>query len=180
MNKNRIVTEKNFANELLIAGWENPNSGVCQGLCDAIDRYEPIYLSTVLGYGFYQHVLSVIEADPENVPEEYAALIDGSDYLFDGVLMYWEGLRTHAAQYIYYWYNRGEMSKTTGMGQMVPSVENGNIVSVKRKLTDIYNRAMFGADRCYQFMYTIDWPDEQPQPQAFGTCRSQFLNVFGI
>lgn len=139
-----IVSKDLFINELFIAGLENPKSAVCQELCAMIAKYEPIYLSRVLGYSFYKQVLTAI-GDGSNVSQEYKDLIDGVDYTVRDIVYNWQGLRYYTMCYIYYWYNRMNFSRTAITGQAIAKIENGDIYSATQKMAKAWNDASWGS-----------------------------------
>lgn len=149
-----IVSCKDFTNELLVAGLENGFGGATQELSKMICKYEPIYLSALLGYAMYQDLLANIQ-DPSNVPQDYADLVNGVEYTnHHGILTYWEGLRKHTAQHIYYWYQRNNVSSTTVAGQVKPAVENGQVLTNVQKFTRAYNSSIEAKHTLREYMQT--------------------------
>jgi hypothetical protein len=202
-----LISSDDFVNELLIPGVVNPNSGDCELLCYIIDKYEPLYLTNVLGYEFYKTMMDTISADPDNVPQEYIDLIDGADYVpiypynSCDTLRHWEGLRQYCAQYCYYWFYRNEATQTANMGEFIPTSSAGAIVSHGRKMMDAYNRSMRGVQLCREYMRSVEWTIIQPcmycswwnswentpffysinQPNYFfGNYGPDYMNQFGI
>lgn len=138
-----IVSKSAFENELYVAGKEDAFSSTCIRLCDMIERYEPEYLSKVLGYGFYKEVLAAL-GDGSNVEQKYKDLVDGVDYTVSGVLYQWRGLRHYTASYIYYWYMRMNFTDTTLVGEVSQKGENSIGVSVSDKMVKAYNDSSWG------------------------------------
>jgi len=174
-----IVNVHDFINELLVAGGENPHQGAGYELCAMIEKYEPIYLTAALGYGFYVVLLDNL-SDPDDVPEEYAELIDGKDYTVNGRLYKWEGLRKHTAQFIYYWYQRNNVTQTSLVGQVKPKTENANNAIVDFKATKAYNDSVDGARSLKHFLTNNKdlYPDFVVAHQD--RCVLTKINPFGI
>lgn len=178
-----IVSTSDFVGEIFIAGLENGFGGVCQNICNLRDKYEPLYLSKILGYGFYQDVLANV-SDPQNVPDEYVKLINGTDYtLPNGHLAYWEGLRKHTAQYIYYWYMRMDANKTSAAGQSTTSVENAALTGAWDKMVTAYNSSVLGYRSVSQYLNIVR-TDENVFPvyesSATDHCFNKLMNHNGF
>lgn len=136
-----LLSPADFINELLIPGASNDRSGECSELCAMIEKYEPLFLSAAMGYSFYKDMMDSIQPDGVTT-DEYKALIDGVDFMWNGKLTKWNGLREYTAQYVYYWYWRNAMTSTTGIGQTIANAENASITTPAFKMTRMFNEAI--------------------------------------
>ena len=174
-----IVSTNDFINELLVAGGENPHLGVGSELCAMIAKYEPVYLTAALGYGFYTVLLDNI-SDSENVPQPYADLLDGVNYTVNNRKYKWEGLRKHTAQFVYYWYQRNTVTVTSVVGQVKPKTENAVSAIVDFKAAKAYNDSVDGA--CSLKHYLIN--NKYAYPDFAAAYQDHYvltkINAFGI
>lgn len=97
-----------------------------------VDRYEPEYLKGVLGNDLYHAFIAGLQEDP--IPVKWLQLRDGASFLVEhsckGATMQWDGFLgassgSPIAAYIYYWFLRKRAAPSTGMGNVLPRVENG-------------------------------------------------------
>jgi len=163
-----LLSVSDFINELLIPGTENSRSGVSQELCAAIEKYEPIFLSAAMGYGFYKDMLANIGTDGSTTPE-YEKLVDGDDYTSNGILYKWDGLREYTAQYVYYWYWRNAMTNTTLVGQTISQTENAAITTPAFKMVTQFNNAM-------NIQFTL-WPYLNVNIDSYPAYNKQAVNI---
>jgi hypothetical protein len=174
-----FISTEDFTGEIMIVGLENPNSGACELLCEMIAKYEPIYLTKLLGYEFYTEMVKQVDLDPDNVIQELVDLIDGVDFTYDGELHHWEGFRHHTAEYIYYWYMRTDKPSTTAYGQFIPTISTGNIVPVYQKEQDAYNRSQLGLQRGRIYTSTATYTFTPVKPASGFICYD-VMNPFGL
>jgi hypothetical protein len=115
---------------------------------DYINRYEPQFLQSLMGYGLYKKFIDN-PTDPI-----YVDIINGKEYTNTlGRLAKWEGLklvvvapvnpapgkyRGPIANYIWYNYIKDNNTQTTALGEK--AVENGEVlVSPYRKMVKVWN-----------------------------------------
>lgn len=121
-----------FYGEINIA--QIDNVAVSSTVTDFIKKYEPKCLKQLLGVGFellFQENILPISGDMD---ARWRDLLYGTTYKYCGRTYQWMGFinedkESLLANYIYYWWVRKEVQQTTGMGQVKPSGENGNITS---------------------------------------------------
>lgn len=122
-----------------------------------INRYEPRFLTDLLGKTFYD-AFTVGLAAP--APEQrWLDLKNGKTYTdTDGNTFVWEGLAnattkiSAVANYVYYWYTRSDSAFSTGSGEVVPEVENGTRASFVHKQVQAWNEMVRLNYACLHFL----------------------------
>lgn len=130
-----LINEKYFKGEILIPNLISQGIGISDNICQAntkklrefIEKYEPIFLSKLLGPALYHEF-----ADGINTPQNK-----------------WKTLKetlanetTHTspiANYIYYWFIRNHTTTTTGIGETLSQANNSTIVSPEQKMVKAWN-----------------------------------------
>lgn len=177
-----LVGAANFVGDILIVNGSNPHSGTGFDLCYFIEKYEPEYLSNAIGYAFYLDIITIISANPDDVPDEYANLVNGTDYEDErGVLRKWKGLKAYTADYIYYFYKRNDFTSSAGTGEVNAAVENGISRSSDQKMVRAYNESIDGVYEVRRYLKTVaaDFPLYDP---TLTNCNfyGEKINVFGL
>jgi hypothetical protein len=177
-----LVGAANFVGDILIVNGSNPNSGAGFDLCYFIEKYEPEYLANAIGYAFYLDIIKTITDNPDDVPDAYANLVDGTDYEDErGVLRHWKGLKPYTAGYIYYFYKRNDFTSSTGVGEANAAIENGTFRTSDQKMVRAYNDSIDGVYEVRRYLKTVagDFPLYDPN---LIKCNfyGEKLNVFGL
>jgi hypothetical protein len=139
-----------------------------------IDKYEPKFLTELLGYGLYKDFKAGLLVNP--VADKWKALRDGGEYTYSGSTFRWNGLKqadgSMIANYVYYWWMRNELTQTTGMGEVATKSENSVRVSASNKMTSAWNEMVNQVWALTSFMNAsiVDYPDWQ----WYGGASSQY------
>lgn len=182
-NNYTLVGVDQFIGDILVVSGTNPETGAGFDLCYFIEKYEPEYLTQMLGYEFYLDVMANILADPNNVPEPYADLVDGADYRdINGVLHQWKGLRGYAAEYIYYWYKRNDYTSSSLLGEATPNVDNATMRLSDQKMVKAHNDAMNGIKEAWAYLATVasSFPLYNPNLAPAFCPDDEKINFFGL
>lgn len=129
-----IIDASVFVGEISIAGTDSP---VTSANLDAfIAKYEPKVLKMLLGTALYEELLVGLAEDP--IPSK------------------WSDLKTTVtpivANYVYYWYIRDQVTRTTGVGNVKPKTENGSVSGDGLKQVRAWNEM---AELCVDFNLNI-------------------------
>lgn len=130
-----IIDASVFVGEISIAGTD---SDVTSANLDAfIAKYEPKVLRMLLGPVLYGELVAGLADEP--------------------ILEKWSDLKSTVtpiiANYVYYWYIRDQVTQTTGVGNVKPSTENGNISGDGLKQVRAWNEM---AELCVGFNLDIN------------------------
>lgn len=128
-----------------------------------IEKFEKELLLDVLGYDLYQDLLAGMQEIP--IKQKWLDLLDGGTFWRQGEKREWAGLRNKKisviASYIYYRYMEDIISVATGVGQVQPKGENGNVVYSYRKQVRIWNEMIHYLEDMDYFLrqHILDYPD---------------------
>ena len=149
-----------------------------------INQYEPEILKGLLGYETYKLMSATT---PE---ERFNELKNGAEFTDEkGLLRKWEGLaRTDKvsliAYYIYYWYQRSQITTTSGTGEGKTQTQNAIPISAMDKMASAWNKMVSLNKDLYCFLnakkdvYTewYDWAQkDDSNVQFFNT-----INTFNL
>lgn len=137
-----LIDTTYFVNEIAVAQVDFPP--VADSLTTFIDKYEPIYLTRILGLQLYNDFiagLAVVTPD-----QKWLDLRDGAEFTDScGNLRRWTGF-TNAqkvspiAYYVYRQWLNNTAQNTTGSGQAAIETENAVRVNIVPKVNDIWNQ----------------------------------------
>lgn len=136
-----LIDTTYFNDEVLIAGVETLD--VSASLCDFIKKYEPIMLKKAMGYEFYKLFESALQSNPTS--GRWYDLVVGADFYMGTTLYEWEGLKDDTlkksiiANYVYYFYQRNELSNTARLGEVRSNAENATRVTAEYKMINAWN-----------------------------------------
>ncbi len=139
-----IVDNSYFIGEILIAGLAT--TPIQNSVNLFIGKHEPVYLQKVLGYAFNKLFSEGLAADP--VDARWTDLRDGAEYTdCNGFLNEWTGFKNDEKQspianYIYYWYERDNVTFTATVGEQEGKTDNAKSVSGGPKMTKAWNEAV--------------------------------------
>jgi hypothetical protein len=145
-----LIDETYFIGELNIPNTDRP--AVSEALTNMISIREKELLTDLLGYDMYKLFLAS-PTDPR-----WADLKNGKEYTVNGRLHKWEGLieentQSLIANYVYYWWIRNEVSKTSGIGEVRPVSENAVNASPADKMVKAWNQMSDKIRRLFHFLY---------------------------
>lgn len=142
-----------------------------------IARYEPRFLRQLLGNGLAKAFIEGLE--PEEPAQRWLDLRDGKEYEDTaGNVFEWPGLASDEtkisaiANYVYYWYTRDNASWSTGSGDVVPSVENGERVGPAAKQAQVWSDMIRLNYQCIHFLRTNK--DTYPEWKGFNWSYADF------
>jgi hypothetical protein len=180
-----LIDDTYFVGEILIAGLGYPP--VQEALGTFIAKREPEYLKAVLGYGFYKVFSSGINnGQPE---DRWNDLVNGSDYTDKcGMLREWTGLvndgkQSPIANYVYYWFQRDNVTFTSTVGEMEGQSENATSVSPAYKMCRAYNEMVDQTEVLHDFLMNKKDGDGNLVYPEFKIKESecfQKINMFNI
>jgi hypothetical protein len=127
-----LISISDFTGELDIAN--SNNSNVIPRIQKFIDKYELKFIKEVLGE--WDEYTEAVEAQP--IEEDWQTLQDM--------------LKPLAACFVYYWYQRDAVTKTTGLGEKVPKGENAEDASPAAKMERAWNEMAAGLEEVYDFL----------------------------
>lgn len=139
-----IIDSSFFILDCFVAQRGQP--AVVENLNLHISRYEPRFFGELLGLDLYNAFKAGLAVVSPATPEQrWIDLRDGKQYVDPaGKQVVFEGLGNSttkvspAANYIYYWYQRGKASTTTGSGEVLPYLENGIRFSPANKMVQAW------------------------------------------
>lgn len=120
-----------------------------------IGKHEDDLLQGILGYASYKD----FKANP--TAPKWVDVRDGKEYVDENnVLCKWEGLIVNdgeipeslIASYVYYWYQRSQLTNTGGVGEVKTDTENSSAASPKFKMVNAWNNMIKGVEALYSFM----------------------------
>lgn len=121
-----------------------------------IDKYEEKYLLELFGYNFYKLYKDNIAT------QRMIDIRDGKEFTnFYNVLDKWKGLRDATAKtspianYVYYWYQRDQVSKTEGNGEFINRPEGRWATSPADKMNRAWNEMVCWNKEFWHFMYAM-------------------------
>lgn len=133
-----LIDKTYFTGELDIP--DTGNANVEARLNSFINKYEPKFLTLLLGAALYGDYKTAKAAATEEAP--LAAIWTDLEALVKSLL----------AGYVYYWYMRDAATKTTGVGEVKPAVENGAVVDSMAKQVRAWNEMAEGIRDLYDML----------------------------
>jgi hypothetical protein len=121
-----------------------------------ISKRETEYLQKALGYAFSKLFKDGLDAD--EVAERWTDLRDGAEYTnCNGIVKKWEGFTNDEklspiANYVYYWYQRDNVSFTATVGEVASKTENAKSVSPYNKMFRAWNEMVDLTRGLYDFL----------------------------
>lgn len=121
-----------------------------------IQQFEPKYLEGVLGYAAYKQLKADLTLLP--IPQRWVDLISGVEFTDEtGLLKKWHGLidnsdalasnnpavyfkQSPIADYVYYWYQRSQVTTTGGIGESKTDSHNASHSSPRHKMATAWNK----------------------------------------
>lgn len=143
-----------------------------------IEKFEEELLLDVLGTDLYQDLLTGMQAP--QIAQKWLNLLDGGTFYRHGENHRWAGLRNKnisvIANYVYYRYMEDIVSVATGVGQVQPKGENGNVVYSFRKQVRIWNEMIHHLEDmdCFIRQNILDYPDYQHRG---GWCSDKYNRI---
>ena len=127
-----IVTINDFIGEIKVP-LSSPTCGESQKLTSIIVQYEQDILVDLLGEMYGDFIVN--QADTK-----YQTLINGGDFVANGVSIPFIGLRSLMAYKMYYYYQHSESTQSTSIGEQKPNNVDNYPVLVGSKLAMAWNR----------------------------------------
>jgi len=146
-----LIDETFFKGNLYIANVDEPDPDnlLYTDLKSFIERSEEEVLSFAFGVKMWLDFKERYKADPENLPENYKAILNGKHYtkIYNGEPkdLYWKGLvqreekESLLAYHVYVSYQNNNVTQTTAFGQTKVDNKIGVQVPITPKVTRIHN-----------------------------------------
>lgn len=137
-----LIDTTYFINELAVA--QVDYAPVNAVLTDLISKYEPFYLSAILGNALHKEFKTGLEADP--IEQRWLDLLNGVEFMDSaGNAWYWPGFVNDEkispiANYVYFYWLRKEAQLTTGAGEAALQTENAVRKGAIAKQVHIWNQ----------------------------------------
>jgi hypothetical protein len=172
-----------------------PNTGdsaIAETVNWFIGKYEAIFLQKALGYPLYKAYL----AAPDD--QRFLDIINGKEYTdHQGYTAKWNGLieivvpgvpasgsdpevpaqkESIIANFVYYWYQRYNVTQTTGIGEIRTEGENAIIVSPRKKMVSAWNEIHSKMKTLLEF---ID-ANQTAYPEWTYVDRNAVIKYFGF
>lgn len=113
-----------------------------------IEKYEPLYLQDLLGYALYK----AFKTDP--AAARFANLISGGDFIdASGVLRPFVSVKQPIANYVYFYYMRHNITRSTGTGEKILKNNVSQDMSPFQKLVKSWNEMV---DWSWELIYYVD------------------------
>lgn len=133
-----IVNSSDFVNKFELAVNQFNESKI-----DAyIDRYEPYYLSQLLGKELKD--LFISDLDVNNIPQTpiYETIYNPLSIDLDSQVVFSYGIKEMLLGFIYYHFTKDETIKQTPVGSVKPNTENSLNVGTSQYLTNRFNESV--------------------------------------
>lgn len=165
-----IIDSSYFFGDILIG--QKSELSVQEALDMAIEHYETEFLTKLLGYEGY----TVLKAGLQNPVQAFALeLKNGKDYTYNGGLRKWRGLveadrkRSPIAYYVYYNYQRDNVTTTGGTGEGKIQTQNSIPLSPYRKMISAWNNMVEWNRELYSFLDAsqLNYPEMYTYANAF-------------
>lgn len=154
-----IITYSVFeGGELNISGTEDT---IVQGKINKfITKYEDDYLLKALGYPLYK-LLKAAEGYPTISTGRFGDLLNGAEYEnSNGYTRKFPGLKVATgnpiANYVWYWFNRDNVSFNTAMGEKKGTAENSVNADQKLKQSRAWNEMVEFTMQMWEFLQAND------------------------
>lgn len=135
-----IVSPTDFIGDVNIPNNEDTYNGVKANVQFFIDKYEPIFLESLLGYTLYQEYLAGI------VPVPVEPATDPVTYV--PINPKWIAIQTLTKplilNFVYYYFKEDEFGYSSGIGVIRAKGENSTPVSPARKMVSRWNEMVKG------------------------------------
>lgn len=137
-----LIDTSYFINEIAVAQIDYPP--VAQVVTDLISKYEPFYLTVILGPQLHREFM--LGLGDAVVEDRWLHLRDGFDYVDSaGIPRRWVGFvndlkLSPIAYYVYYYFLRKEVMATTGVGTAHLEAENATRTSPVIKEVNVWNQ----------------------------------------
>lgn len=146
-------------------------------------------LDSVLGYKAFKEFSDSLDVKGEikpDTPQKWIDLINGLEYEKNGITYYYRGLKyslgasknSLLAYYVYYKWIDQNVSKSTGVGEVVLQSKNAINVGLTSKLVDIWNKfwTMLGAG--YEYNGSHYHHCGVPISDYYGKRRNSNISLF--
>ena len=148
-----IIDETYFINDINIAYDEI----TVDNLKAYITKYEKKLLEQLFGYSLAKLVMGY---DPLISEQRIIDIVEGKEFdvtVFEkNFTLKWEGLKSTAdniiANFVWYWWQRGNLSVSSGIGNVVPISENAKLGDLSMKAMHAYNNAVEQSQILYLFL----------------------------
>lgn len=161
-----LITYENFIRDIFIP--QRSQLEVREEIELYIQTEEPAFLKKVLGEELFEAFMSGLEEDP--IPAEW---IDLRDILVDSVTKV-----SPVANYVYVKLLEDSVTKTTGIGELLPTGENGLKASPVQKIVQAWNKMVDMVCANHSKIRALDLPDYAYQDRE-SICSSDFWEVCG-
>lgn len=166
-----IINYTYFQGEINIA--QLSQAGVAEDLDILIAKYEPKYLKTLLGLGFYNAFIAGIEPI-SGAEQRWLDLLYGVAYEYKDKDYEWMGLQNDIeesviANYVYCQYLTKEAQQTVGIGQVLPKAENSVNASPTPKIVRAWNEMVNWQHSLIHYLDTHKdvYPEWKPYPTNY-------------
>ncbi len=180
-----IIDKSYFIGEISIA--QLGSIPVQDALTLFIDKREPEYLKKALGYAFAKLFSDGLAADV--VEQRWTDLLEGAEYDdCEDITREWmgfqnDGKQSPIANYIYYWYQRDNITFTASVGEMAGKAENATSVSPAPKMIRVWNEMVKWNKSLYDYLLNkkddageLVYPEFKPEAVE---CLKR-MNYYGL
>ena len=151
--------------------FDNPEIAIPSGSYDTraefIDRYEPKILEQLFGYELAKEIAAYTVASDQRIKD----IVEGKEFTYGGILLNWVGLQNNnkvsiIAYYVYYWWQRQNISKTNTNTEIKVVSENSVPVTPVQKLSSAWTEYENQQIMLFAFMGVnkLDYPDWRGEP----------------
>lgn len=161
-----ITTVNQFTGSLYLPNVEVATRAEAIRLTEAIAKYEPMYLKTLLGYELY----TLFTQGLIDLTQIYEDIRDGGTYEdTSGNTQEWEGFtdegKNPIANFIYFYHRRDIATDTQGTGEYEAATENGSRFSPMNKCVEAWNEMVDMNKKLHAFLIANE--DTYPEYRYF-------------
>ena len=144
-------------------------------LTQYITRYEPEIIKKIFGYELAKQVIAY---NPETTADPIKSLVEGAEYEDeDGHVQEWPGLVNSSKQsiiacYVYYWYLRAKVTKTTEIGEKRAAGENNVDAEYGIKQMAAWNKMLAMVESMSAYIETVQELLEIYRPTDLGSVNA--------
>lgn len=148
-----IIDETYFINDINIAY----DDLTVDNLKAYITKYEKKLFEQLFGYSLAKLVMGY---DPDTSEQRIIDIVEGAEFIVNvlgnDVTLKWEGLKSTAdnivANFVWYWWQRGNLSLSSGIGNVTPTIENAKPGDLSMKAMHAYNNAVEQSQILYLYL----------------------------
>ena len=130
-----IIDYTYFRTKLVLANVQVPGDSQ-DYLTQLITDLQTDFLTELLGPSLYSQFDTWYTTLPQDQTNPFYHLLIGKTFVFNGEMVYWKGLKSVFAQYVYYTYQELDATQTVSGGEVKTKSQNAsNASSVQKMVT---------------------------------------------